>query len=173
MPPRSTSSHDYRTTTSTPATPTSPATSTTVSDARYAAPVGASNESPTPPLTRHLKSSTASRSTETRSEVKHGSRQTYERHLCRCKDCCEAHRMHHVRLRLKRYVLRAHKIPPPSHGKSGYSNHGCRCRVCLRAASPRPRPLPFEHVLPADFDHDTQVETAALMNHPPQHWLGC
>ncbi len=59
-------------------------------------------------------------------KAEHGTRSKYV-HGCRCEACTAAQREYMRSLK--------GKLPPPTHGHSGYVNYGCRCEVCTQANS--------------------------------------
>lgn len=61
---------------------------------------------------------------------KHGTHYRYAHDKCRCRKCRKAEAEYRQMLR-----DRAAENGPPSHGKSGYFNHGCKCDICRAAGS--------------------------------------
>lgn len=76
-------------------------------------------------------------------EIRHGTRNGYTEHKCRCEDCrrwnserCEDYR----RRKEQGIMLQRPKGSGPEHGTpSAYSHHGCRCEVCVEAHNTRNR----------------------------------
>ena len=67
-------------------------------------------------------------------EVKHGSRTTYNVHKCRCEKCRAANREYvRVWMRNEYHKVRKDKRQPHVHGTlRSYSFYGCRCSACKR-----------------------------------------
>lgn len=65
------------------------------------------------------------------SEIKHGTHQTYIEKKCRCEVCVKANTERAMRGRRARIEQRKLGLANFKHGRSGYTNYGCRCETCV------------------------------------------